>query len=184
MRLTDFNGFDWLLISILLISMGVAFRRGIVRTVFGLAGFFGGLKLASWYYIELADWIMHIRLLSSSPTARILAFLLIVVVAVILFEVAGMLLQKLLRVTGLGFVDRILGVAFGFVRGCVIGIAVLLLTTNFAPQSWVVTTSVLSPYLFGAAHDVSFLVPQYLQQLMAAGAFNLKQTPPHWINQH
>lgn len=184
MRLSDWNGFDWLLISILLISMGVAYRRGLVRSIFGLAGFFGGLVLASRYYTLLADWVIHIRLLASVPTARILAYLLIVVVTVTLLEVAGLMLQKTLRVVGLGFLDRLLGVAFGFVRGCVIGIAVLLVTTNFAPQSWVVTTSVVSPYLFAVAHDVSFLVPQYLQQLMAAGAFNFKQAPPDWINRH
>ena len=46
MRLSDWNGFDWLLIAILLISMGVAYRRGIVRTLCGFAGFFGGLTVA------------------------------------------------------------------------------------------------------------------------------------------
>jgi membrane protein required for colicin V production len=184
MRLGDWNGFDWLLISILLISMGVAYRRGLVRSICGLAGFFGGLLLASRYYTLLADWFVRIRMIGLVPTSRIVAYLLIIVLTVILLEVAGLMLQKTLRVVGLGFLDRLLGVAFGFVRGCVIGIAVLLVTTNFAPQSWVVTKSVVSPYLFAVAHDVSFLVPQYLQQLMASGAFNLKQAPPDWINQH
>lgn len=184
MRLSDWNGFDWLLIAILLISMGVAYRRGIVRTLCGLAGFFGGLALASMYYTPLADWVVHIRLLMSVPTARILAFLFIVIATASLFEVVGLLLQKILRVVGLGFIDHLLGVAFGFVRGCVICLGVLMVTTHFAPQSWVVTTSVVSPYLFGLAHDVSFLVPQYLQQLMTSGAFNLKQAPPNWINPH
>jgi membrane protein required for colicin V production len=184
MRLSDWNAFDWLLISILLISTGVAYRRGIVRTIFGLVGFFGGLMIASTYYTAVGDWIVHIKLLMLATTARILAYLLIVVVAVAGFEMLGLLVQKFLHATGLGFVDHLLGVVFGFFRGCVIGIAVLMVTTNFAPQSWVVTTSVLSPYLFGIAHDVSFLVPQYLQQLMAAGAFNFKQAPPDWINQH
>jgi membrane protein required for colicin V production len=184
MRLTDWNGLDWLLMSILLISTGIAFRRGIVRTLFGLAGFFGGLLIASAYYVALGDWIIHIRLLSSTATARILAYLLIVALTVAGCELAGLLVQKMLRVAGLGFADRVLGVVFGFVRGLVLGIAVLLVTTNFAPQSWMVTTSVLTPYFFAVAHDVSFLIPQYLQQLMAAGAFNFKQAPPDWINRH
>lgn len=184
MKLSDWNGFDWLLMSILLISTGIAFRRGIVRSLFGLVGFFGGLMIASMYYVAVADWIVHIRLLASAATARILAYLLLVLVAATGLELIGVLVQKLLHVAGLRFVDHVLGVVFGFVRGVLICIGVLMVTTNFAPQSWVVTTSVLTPYLFGVAHDVSFLVPQYLQQLMASGAFNLKQTPPDWINQH
>jgi uncharacterized membrane protein required for colicin V production len=97
---------------------------------------------------------------------------------------AGWGVQKTLRAAGLSFLDRTLGVAFGFARGCLIAIALLLVTTNFAPQSQAVTTSVLSPYLFALAHDVSFLVPQYLLQRMADGTFETKQKLPDWINRH
>jgi len=103
----------------------------------------------------------------------------IVVAVAAAFELVGRGLQKSLRSIGLGIFDRALGAGFGFARGCLIGIAVLMAATTLAPQSQVVTTSVLSPYLFAVAHDVSFLVPQYLQQSMMDGAFDFKQNPPH-----
>jgi membrane protein required for colicin V production len=184
MRLADFNAFDWLLILIVAYSMVGAFRRGLVRAIFGLLGFIGGFQVATWSYTTVAEWITASRLHVSLATARIVGFLLVVVVVAVALEVLGWLLQKTLRRVGLGPFDRLLGVAFGFARGCLIGIAVLMATTTLAPQSETVTTSVLSPYLFAVAHDVSFLVPQYLQQLMETGAFDFKHDPPRWINRH
>jgi membrane protein required for colicin V production len=184
MRVTDFNAFDWLLIGILLVSTALAFRRGLVRAIFGLAGLFVGFKLAGWSYIHLGDWIVYLKLMESSASARIVAFLVVLAVGAVLCELAGQRVQRTARAVGLGLLDHMLGLAFGFVRGCVVGIALLMITVNFSPQAQVVTTSVLSPYLFAAAHDVSFLVPQYIQQLMANGPTTLKAAPPSWINRH
>jgi membrane protein required for colicin V production len=184
MKLSDFNFFDWFLIVIVLFSMVMAFRRGLVRAIFGLLGFIGGFQLAAWNYATVGDWFGASRLRLSVTTDRILGFVLIVVVVAVLLDFAGSLLQKILRQVGLGPFDRILGMAFGFARGCLASIAVLMLTATFAPQSEALTTSVLTPYLFAVAHDVSFLVPQYLQQLMVNGAIDFKHGPPHWINRH
>jgi membrane protein required for colicin V production len=184
MKLSDFNWFDWFLILIVLFSMAMAYRRGLVRAIFGLLGFIGGFLLASWNYELVGDWVLLSRFRMPLTTARIIGFLLIVVVVAVAFEFAGLLLQKILRSVGLGWFDRLLGMAFGFARGCLIGIALLMATTTFAPQSEFLTTSELTPYLFAVTHDVSFLVPQYLQELMATGAFDFKHGPPHWINGH
>ena len=58
--------------------------------------------------------------------------------------------------------DRILGAAFGFVRGLLIGVALIVGVTAFAPQSGWVEGSRLSSYFLGAAHAVSFVVPHSL----------------------
>lgn len=184
MTISDFNGFDWFLILIVAFSMVMAFRRGLVRAIFGLIGFIGGFQLAAWNYSMVGDWIRASRLSVSTTTARVIAFLLIVVTVASGLELVGRLLQRTLRHVGLGWFDRTLGLAFGFARGCIAGIAVLLATTTLIPQSGIVATSVLTPYLFAVAHDVSFLVPQYLQQLMINGAIDLKHESPHWINRY
>jgi membrane protein required for colicin V production len=165
MRLSDWNGFDWLLAAILLFSMVTGFRRGFVRTVFGLAGFLGGFLLASWRYVRVGELIIDAGWIKSTTTAMVVAYLLIVVFVALGVELVARILQKSARAVGLGFMDRMLGAAFGFARGWMIGIALLMIPTTFAPQSKLVATSVLSPYFFAVAHDVSFLVPRYLQRL-------------------
>jgi membrane protein required for colicin V production len=177
--MADWNGFDWLLISLVAFSVFMAFWRGLVRAIFGLVGFIGGFQMATWNYTKVGDWMVDSRFMTMPQAARMLAFLLIVIAVAAAFELVGRGTQKSLHAIGLGIFDRILGAGFGFARGCLLGIAVLMAATSIAPQSEVLTTSVLSPYLFAVAHDVSFLVPQYLQQSMMDGAFDFKQNPPH-----
>jgi membrane protein required for colicin V production len=165
MRLSDWNGFDWLLAGILLFSVISGFRRGFVRTVFGLAGFVGGFLLASWKYVRVGELIIDAGWIKSTSAAMVVAYLLIVIFVALGVELVARILQKSVRAVGLGFMDRMMGAVFGFARGWMIGIALLMIPATFAPQSRLVATSVLSPYFFAVAHDVSFLVPQYLERL-------------------
>ena len=97
MRIADFNYFDWFLVLIVAFSMVAAFRRGLVRAIFGLLGIIAGFQLAAWNYRMVGDWIDLSRIKVSLSTARVIAFLMIVVVVAALLELAGRFLQKLLR---------------------------------------------------------------------------------------
>jgi membrane protein required for colicin V production len=165
MNMSDWNAFDWVLAGILLFSMAAGFRRGFVRTVFGLTGFVGGFLLASWKYGRVGEMLIDAGWIKSTTTAMVVAYLLIVVFVALGVELVARILQKSVRAVGLGFMDRVTGALFGFARGWMIGIALLMIPSTFAPQSRLVATSVLSPYFFAFAHDVSFLVPQYLPHL-------------------
>lgn len=164
MNLADLNWFDWVLIAILIVSMVRAYVTGLVRAIAGLFGFVAGFEAASWGYADLGDRIRDQAWITSEYMARTIAFLVILVVVVALFEIAGRVLQKKLRTIGLGTFDRILGAAFGFARACLIGIVLLMAATIFTPQPDVISNSVLRPYLFTVVHDVSFLIPDFLQQ--------------------
>ena len=164
MNLANLNWFDWVLIAILIVSMVRAYVTGLVRAIAGLFGFVAGFEVASWGYVDLGDRIRDQAWITSEYMARTVAFLLIIVVVVAVFEMAGRVLQKKLRTIGLGTLDRILGAGFGFARACLIGIALLMAATIFTPQPDVISNSVLRPYLFTVVHDVSFLIPDFLQQ--------------------
>jgi len=71
------------------------------------------------------------------------------------------MLAKLFRWTGLSWLDRLLGGAFGFVRGGVIAIAfvaVLLAFTSKPLPSWMVDSKVL-PYAIDASDMCAALAP-------------------------
>jgi len=164
MNVADWNAFDWVLVAIVLVSMVRAFISGLVRAITGLFGFVAGFALASWTYVKLADNLRAQGWIVSEFVARMVAFLLIVVVVVLVIEFVGLYLRKLLRTIGMGPFDSLLGAAFGFARGCLVGIALLMGAATFAPRSEIVAKSVLRPYLFTVVHDVSFLIPDYVQE--------------------
>ena len=141
-----------------------AFITGLVRSITGLAGYVMGYVVGSWAYVNLAERFGALGWIESQSMARTVAFLLIVLLMLLVFDVLGRSTRKSLRKIGMGTFDRILGAGFGFVRGCLIGITLLIAMSSFAPQSSIVVQSVLRPYLFSFAHEVSFLIPEYLQQ--------------------
>lgn len=162
--MADWNWLDWLLAAILIFSVGRAFMTGLVRAVCGLLGYFAGFKLASQYYADLGDRIRERGFVTTDSVAQIIAFVLIVVVMVIIFELLGRSMKAKLHVIGADLTDRIFGSAFGFVRACMVGIGILMSISSFAPKADVVAKSVLTPYLMKVADNMSFLIPAYIQQ--------------------
>ena len=159
----DWNGLDWTLAAVLLLSTLRAWWRGLVQALFGLLGFVGGFQLASWNYASAGDWLFRKQGFASLATARIVAFLAIAVAVVIVFELVGRGVKKSAHAVGFGMFDRALGAAFGLARGLLLGVSVIVGVTAFAPQSGWIEGSKLSAYFLGAAHAVSFVVPHDLR---------------------
>jgi uncharacterized membrane protein required for colicin V production len=114
-------------------------------------------------YLTMGVWMHEKHWISSQSRAWIVAFIALAALVIIAMQLLARLLQIAIRRSGLGYFDRLLGGAVGAVRGVALGTALLILPTAVAPQWKLVTTSTLSPYFFGLAHDVSFLLPRSLR---------------------
>lgn len=178
----NLNYFDWFLIAILACSTVMAFIRGLLIELFGLGGLIAGVLLASWNYPALAAVLGH--LITASAIANVVAFLLIAVGVMIVSALIGKALHHTADAIGLGIFDRLLGAVFGYLRGCLLCVAILMSITAFLPPTTVVAKSSLTPYFLAGAHAVSFVVPHDLRQLILNGAEQLKHTAPDWIKRH
>jgi membrane protein required for colicin V production len=171
--------FDLFLIAILAYSTIVAFIRGIILELFSLGGLIAGILIASWNYSRIAIYLE--RFIATPATAQIIAFLVTVIVVMVLSALLGKALNRTAHAIGLGFFDRLLGAAFGFARGCLFGVAIMMAIAAFLPHSTWIANSQLSSYFLAGAHAVSFVVPHDLQQQILDGAAQLKHNAPHWI---
>jgi membrane protein required for colicin V production len=174
--------FDCFLIAILAYSTIMAFVRGIILELFSLGGLIAGILLAAWNYHHIA--LLLSRLVTTPATAQIVAFLFIALGVMVLSTLLGKALNRTAHAIGLGFFDRLLGAAFGFVRGCLLGVAILMAAAAFLPQSQWIANSQLSPYFLAGAHAVSFVVPHDLRLRIMDGAAQLKHDAPDWIKPH
>ncbi|HEV2647507.1 MAG TPA: CvpA family protein [Acidobacteriaceae bacterium] len=163
MNVAVWNALDWVLAAVLVLSVAAGFWRGLVRTVLGLAGYAGGFMLAGLEYAQAGDRMRSLGWIESPVTARVLAYVLIVAVVVVCVELIARLVHRTVQAVGLSFFNRVLGAGFGLVRGLIAGMVLLMIPADLAPRSTLVTKSVLSPYFFAMTHEVSFLVPEYLQ---------------------
>ncbi len=165
------TAFDWMLVGCVVISAAMAFRRGLIRVLFSLAGLIAGLVVAVWNYVELGAW-MH-TWVSSLAIAEMLAFLAILLAVWFVFAMIGAFVRRAVKAVGLGFADRMLGAAFGATRGVLLCIAAMMALAAFAPESAWMKQSVLAPYFFQGSHAVSFILPDHFEAQMSDGARHL-----------
>jgi len=175
------NLFDWFLIAILVYSVIMAFMRGLILELFSLGGLIAGIVLACWNYNAVAAPLE--RLITTPATAQIIAFFLILVGTMVLSVLLGKALNRTAHAIGLGLFDRLFGAAFGFLRGCLFGVAIMIVIAAFRPHSDWIANSLLSPYFLAGAHAVSFVVPHDLQQQILNGVELIKHNAPDWIKQ-
>ena len=119
------NAADWSIISVVGVSTLLSLLRGFVKEALSLIGW----VLAFIVAMVFADRFAY--LLDSSianPTGRyIVAFAVLFVLTLIAVALAARLLQSVVSFVGLGVLDRLLGMAFGFARGVLISLAVVAL---------------------------------------------------------
>lgn len=140
------NGFDWVILAIVLVSGLISIWRGFVREAISLATW----VLAFWVALFFGPKLMVLMPDSlESPTVRWLAAVIALFMATLLVGgLANFLVSTLVEKTGLTGTDRALGVVFGILRGVVIvALAVLLMgETALQGEAWW-QESRLVPYL-------------------------------------
>lgn len=158
---------DWFLLAMVLASAIAGFMRGIIRSLFSLAGLVLGALLAGWYCERAAVFFQ--RWVSTPMAARAVAFIAIFLVVFILAVLLGRLVRGAASVVGLGFADRAAGAGFGVLRAYLAIAAMLIPLTAYVAETETAKTSVLLPYFLRGAHGISFVLPRDLKQQIAAG---------------
>ena len=157
---------DWVIVAILLLSTAVALAQGFFQEVFSLAGVVLGFLLACWEYPLLAG---HFSFIDQPWVADIVAFFVIFVVTVILAGTIGRIVSWGMKQAGLRWIDRLLGGAFGLVRGALVVMVIVMATAAFAPQSDWLARSNLAPYFLVAGRAASWLAPAEVRNRVRDG---------------
>lgn len=159
---------DWVIIGIVVISVLLAAAQGFFFEAISLGGLVVGYLLAAWEYHVVADWF--VPYVKSQGVADIIGFIIILLAVMILAGIIGRLVRWMLKEAGLRWFDRVLGGAFGLVRGCLTAAIVLLGFTTFNPQSNWLEGSQLAPYFLVVARGASWLAPSEVRARFRQGA--------------
>jgi membrane protein required for colicin V production len=159
------NAFDVILVLIVVVSTIAGLAKGLVREVFSLAGVLLGILLALIFgpglSLFLERWIPY------ESAAYAAAFVLVFLLTMVAAALVAALVTKVLSVANLGFYNRLLGGAFGFVRGAVIGLVLILgLTLFLDADSPLVRESRLTPQLAWGARGLAPLLPETIRGVL------------------
>lgn len=117
--------FDFLVIAILAVSVGLAIWRGLVRELFSLASWLGAFWISKEFAAVVAGWLPDSV---SNPGLRlVIGFISLMLASLLVFSLITLLIVHLVKVAGLTTSDRMLGAFFGGVRGVVIVVILVLL---------------------------------------------------------
>ena len=153
------NWLDVVSIFLVAISMIVGLKRGLIKEIFTLLALILGVVIATRAYsrgAELLGVVIH-----NPNAAKIVSFIVIFLLVAALLTLIGIFLKKAIRLIQLGWIDRLGGTIFGFLRGAIIvGVGLVFITKYpvLGSEKWVEGAS-LAPFFLKLIESLWKLVP-------------------------
>ena len=159
---------NWLgfVLALILVASAIAgLRRGFSRQVIGLISVVLALILGLWFYGTAGSYLMPY--VSTRTMANAAGFAVVFCGVLILGALVSYMVGTFLKATGLSFVDHMLGVGFGLLRGLVFAIAIIMGVMAFSrgekpPEA--IVHSRMAPYVVDAARIVAAMAPYELKE--------------------
>jgi membrane protein required for colicin V production len=155
------NVLDWVIVGMLVVSVIQAVAQGFVFELFSLLGTICAYLLAAWEYPVVARYLAPY--VKSDLVASGAGFLLIFVAVVIWAGIAGRIARWAATSAGMRWFDRMLGAAFGFLRGAIAVVVMLMAMASFLPSSHALAESRLAQYFLVAGRAAVCAGPKELK---------------------
>jgi len=174
------NLVDLVILLLLAASATVGFRSGLIQSVFSLVGLIAGIAIASWNYkhfaVELEPMVHSLAL------AEAIWFCLIAIAVMLIAGLLGFLLKGLVHGIGLAWLDKTLGLVFGFLQGAVlVTLCIVVLAAFFPDTSWLGDAK-LTRHFLGSAHLTMHMTPDELKEKIMKGLHVLEKDVPPWLH--
>ncbi|KEQ13070.1 CvpA family protein [Endozoicomonas numazuensis] len=163
-----FTWIDWVIAAIVVVSSLISLKRGFFKEV---------LSLLTWVVAIFVAWTFNgsvAHLLTQyveTPSVRVISASLLLFIATLLVGgLVNRIFAELVEATGLTGTDRMLGMIFGGLRGCLLVVLAVGVMT-FAPlendEAW--QDSVLLPHFLLLADWSKQTVVQWVEPVLQAG---------------
>jgi len=139
-----FNQVDIVILIVTVLSSAFGLWRGLIKEVLSLLTWIAALLVSRVYSEPLAG--LMTGMIENDGIRYVSAFAMLFVLVMLLGTFLNFLMSKLLNVTGLKLVDRLLGAAFGVARGVIIVLVILFITSMFVSETELWQQSQLIPY--------------------------------------
>ncbi len=164
---------NWLDIAIggvLILSLIGAIRNGLTREVVRLLAIVAGIVGGMWWYEEVAAY--YRPYVDSEQLAGFAGFGTILLGTLLAGMLIAWVLVKMVGWVGLRWFDRLLGGAFGLLRGMLMAAALVLAVVAFTPIAGspeTVADSKLAPWVLHGARTAVAVAPSKLQRAYSEG---------------
>jgi membrane protein required for colicin V production len=169
---------DFFIIAILVYSIVVSWMKGFIREILGLITVLAAVLLAAWFYRGVGGLFKDV--VRTENIALFLGFSSIFATTLLVGFVAIWIVGRFVKFAKLQWADRLLGAAFGFIRGWLISAACLLALTAFDVQTERLKNSVLAPYFLPGSRVIAIMTPFEIKAKFLVGYRALERW---WLEQ-
>ncbi|UCG14061.1 MAG: CvpA family protein [Deltaproteobacteria bacterium] len=156
------NILDFVLLTIMAVAMVRGLMRGMIRQIASLLGILTGFVVAGHLYIRFLPLLR--RQLPSVPYLEVLSYLAVFATTWLAILLMGLLAAKVSRASLMGGADRLLGGAFGLLKGATAAVVLVAILTLFLPgKSQIIKGSLLSFHAQRAGYVLVRLTPKELR---------------------
>jgi membrane protein required for colicin V production len=171
------NWLDLSLVAVVVLSIAGGFWKGFARTAVGFAAAVVAVVSAFWLYRPMGFFLREY--ISPRPLANAAGFLIVFGAVMILGAAAEWLLARFFRTAQLSWLDRLLGGAFGLVRGSFVAVIAVLVIMALPARNLprTVVESSLVPCLAEAAHVLVAAAPDEVRDGFRRARRDLEASP-------
>jgi len=152
------NLFDMVIIVILCFCLIRGIFRGLIKELASIVGVLAGFYAAYTYYMKIVIPLIP-RLISDPGYLNIVSFMIIFCLVFILVSILGLIIKYILNIAFLGWLDRICGLGFGFIKGVLIVSILVIVLTAFLPMgSPIIKNSLLCPHVTKISENMAKVI--------------------------
>ncbi|KTD20437.1 colicin V [Legionella lansingensis] len=155
---------DLLIVAVIALSVVTGLIRGFVKELIALAVWILAIWLAFTYSQNLDPWLQ--KYIQDKTTRTVTAFIIILIAILIAGGIVNAILSFILKRSGLSGTDRILGMAFGFVRGVfIIALIMVAIQMTSVPYKKYAANSKLYAQFEPVVNWLYSLMPEFIKQM-------------------
>jgi membrane protein required for colicin V production len=129
------NFVDFIIIAILVLFVIQGFRKGLIYEVASLAGLILGIYASFHFSAYLQGYLVE-YLDISEKYSYLTAFILVFIVVVILVHFIGKIIENIIDMVALGFLNKLAGSVFGILKAIVL-LSLTMLVLNHFNSKWI-----------------------------------------------
>lgn len=119
------TSFDYFILTLIAGSVLLSVMRGLVKELLSIIAWVVSFIVAKLYTVELSALLPEA--IPSDSLRYLAAFLMLFLASLLVFTLLNIALSQVVKVAGMGWLDRVLGAVFGFARGLLVVVMVVML---------------------------------------------------------
>jgi len=142
-------------------------KNGFVSQIISLAAVFFGAWLAFRFSEVSCEWLARYLPNASTAVLHAIGFVIVFVIVVLLLNIVGKILEKVLKFAMLGWLDKLLGLAFALAKATlVIGLLIIVFSTINDKFGLVAVEKLNNSIFYNPIKDIAYQVFPYLKSLI------------------